>query len=64
MSRIEGPNGYAQAQKIAFTPPVHRADQDTRRYQAEDKARTDHPVVRVTLSPEAQKALAAQKPQT
>ena len=49
---------------MQYTPPVPQKDQDTQRYNAEDKARTDLPAVNVTLSPEAQKALAAQKTQS
>jgi len=61
MSRIDSANGYTQPPKVQYTPPVRRNDDDAQRYHAEDRARADHPAVRVTLSPEAQKALAEQR---
>jgi len=61
MSSIDSANGYSQPQKIQYTPPVRRNDDDAQRYRAEDQARASHPAVCVTLSPEAQKALAGQR---
>ncbi len=64
MSSIDSANGYSQPQKVQYTPPVRQKDDDSQRYRAEDKARTDRPAVNVTLSPEAQKILADQRAQT
>jgi len=63
MSRIDSANGYTQPQKVQYVPPVRHKDQDTERLQAQQaQQRTRAPAVQVTLSPEAQKALAARKP--
>jgi hypothetical protein len=65
MSSIDSANGYTQPQKVQYVPPVRQKDQDTERLQAQqDQQRTRPPAVQVTLSPEAQKALAEQKAQT
>jgi hypothetical protein len=64
MSSIDSANGYTQPQKVQYTPPPRPKDDDAQRYRAEDQARADHPAVRITLSPEAQKALAEQRTQT
>ena len=63
MNNINGTNGYTQAQRVPYTPPVRQPDSDTQRYTAQTQARTEKPVVNVTLSPEAQKALAGQATQ-
>ncbi len=63
MSNITSPTGYTQAPRVPYTPPVRQPDSDTQRYTAQTQARADKPVVNVTLSPEAQKALAAQSAQ-
>ncbi len=64
MSSIDSASGYSQVPKVQYTPPVRQKDEDTQRNDALDKARTDRPAVSITLSPEAQKALAAQQTQT
>ncbi len=64
MSSIDSTNGYTQVPRVQYTPPVRQKDDDTQRYNAQDQARTDRPAVNITLSPEAQKALAAQQTQT
>jgi len=63
MSSINSTNGYTQAQPVPYTPPVRQPDSDTQRYTAQTQARANTPVVNVTLSPEAQKALATQSAQ-
>jgi len=64
MSSIDSANGYTQAQKVQYTPPVRQTDRDSQRYEAEAQEQTRRPAVTVTLSPEAQKALAEQRTQT
>ena len=63
MSTITSPTGYTQAPRVPYTPPVRQPDSDTQRYTAQTQARANTPVVNVTLSPEAQKALAGQSAQ-
>ena len=63
MNSINSTNAYTQAQRVPYTPPVRQPDSDTQRYTAQTQARAEKPVVNVTLSPEAQKALAAQSSQ-
>jgi hypothetical protein len=57
-------NNQTQAQKTQYTPPPRQKDADTQRFTAQTQARAQPPAVHVTLSPEAQKALAAQKSQS
>ena len=64
MSSISSTNGYTPAQRVEYTPPVRQKDQDSQRYDAQTQQQTQRPAVSVTLSPEAQKALAAQQTQT
>ncbi len=64
MNSISGINGYNATQPVQYVPPVPQKDADTQRFAAQTQARTDQPTVRVTLSPEAQKALAEQRTQT
>ena len=64
MSITSGINGYNATQPVQYVPPVPQKDADTQRFAAQTQARTDQPTVRVTLSPEAQKALAEQRTQT
>lgn len=65
MSSIDSANGYTQVARVPYTPPVRQKDDDTQRYNAQTQAQTERPpAVNVTLSPEAQKALAAQQTQT
>ena len=64
MSSVDSANGYTPTQAVQYTPPPRQTDQDTQRYKAEDQQRTQRPAVTVTLSPEAQKALAQQQGQT
>ncbi len=65
MSSIDSANGYTQPQKVQYTPPTRQKDNDTQRLQAQqEQQRTRPPAVQVTLSPEAQKALAEQRTQT
>lgn len=61
MSTIDGANGYSQPPKLHYAPPPRKKDDDSVRFQAQQKSQTEHPAVKVTLSPEAQKTLAAQK---
>ncbi len=63
MSSINNVNGYTQAPRIPYTPPVRQPDSDTQRFTAQTQASANKPAVNVTLSPEAQKALAAQSTQ-
>ena len=67
MSSISSANGYTQPQQVQYTPPPpppQQKDGDTQRYDAQNQAKIQGPAVTVTLSPEAQKALAAQQTQT
>ena len=61
MSTIDGANGYSQPPKVHYSPPPRQKDDDSARFQAQQKTQTEHPAVKVTLSPDAQRALAAQK---
>ncbi len=63
MSTIASTTGYTQAQPIPYTPPVRQPDSDTQRFTAQTQERANKPAVTVTLSPEAQKALAGQTTQ-
>jgi len=63
MSSINSTNGYASSPPIPYTPPVRQPDSDTQRYTAQTQASANKPAVNVTLSPQAQAALAAQKAQ-
>ncbi len=52
---VNAVRGYTQ-----YAPPPHKPDSDSQRFIAQAQARAQPPV-QVTLSPDAQKALAAQQ---